>query len=116
MEEEENEKNKAKGGRKGKKTKRMMMKSSKKKKKLKKKSKMKESDDMDDDYDEPFPNDDACPEEAPITGDPCQDVVPLVCEYGEESCCGQTFTSFACDCFQGEFSCFFTDYCLLPGC
>mmetsp|Transcript_6484 Transcript_6484/g.11283 ORF Transcript_6484/g.11283 Transcript_6484/m.11283 type:complete len:113 (-) Transcript_6484:455-793(-) len=112
MEEEENEKNKAKGGRKGKKTKRMMMKSSKKKKKLKKKSKMKESDD----YDEPFPNDDACPEEAPITGDPCQDVVPLVCEYGEESCCGQTFTSFACDCFQGEFSCFFTDYCLLPGC
>jgi len=34
------------------------------------------------------------------------------CSYGEETCCGQTFTSLECSCEAGTWSCYFTDACL----
>ena len=36
-----------------------------------------------------------CPETWPETGDSCSG--DLRCEYGSESCCGQTYTSYVCD-------------------
>eukprot|EP00541_Cyclophora_tenuis_P012149 CAMPEP_0116557432 /NCGR_PEP_ID=MMETSP0397-20121206/9238_1 /TAXON_ID=216820 /ORGANISM="Cyclophora tenuis, Strain ECT3854" /LENGTH=197 /DNA_ID=CAMNT_0004082891 /DNA_START=60 /DNA_END=653 /DNA_ORIENTATION=+ len=124
-EEEEDGKSKAKG-RKG--TKKMKRKKSKSKSKSKSKNGDGGDDDDDDDGAEgtgqdgggdvgPFPEgseDDACPEEAPNPRDPCTGIVS--CEYGEESCCGQTFTSYICDCFFGEFACLFTDACFSPDC
>jgi hypothetical protein len=38
------------------------------------------------------------------------------CEYGTESCCGNTYPSLVCECQSGTFYCYYTDACLIPGC
>jgi hypothetical protein len=54
-----------------------------------------------------------CPAEAPSSG-ACTG--ELTCEYGEESCCGETFPALVCFCSDGTWSCGSTDACLRPGC
>jgi hypothetical protein len=44
--------------------------------------------------------------------EPC--VGDISCNYGTETCCGETYASMICDCFDGSFSCYFTDACLVP--
>ncbi len=54
-----------------------------------------------------------CPSEAEVMGASCSSV-DLVCEYGTQTCCGQTFPSMRCACDGTGFACHATDYCLLP--
>ncbi|MGB3051775.1 MAG: hypothetical protein WBB42_12300 [Polyangiales bacterium] len=51
-----------------------------------------------------------CPMEAPDPGATCTG--DDRCEYGEETCCGETHPAFVCGCQGGQFACFFTDACL----
>ena len=50
----------------------------------------------------------------PSSGDPCTGSGS--CEYGTESCCGNTFPSTVCQCQNGQYACYATDACLLPQC
>lgn len=60
------------------------------------------------------PGSGGCPVEPPI-GEACvQD--GLRCQYGTECCCGQCYPSLVCDCHGGQFGCYYTDACLIPGC
>lgn len=54
-----------------------------------------------------------CPATAPI-GESCQG--NLHCEYGTETCCGETHPSIVCDCRDGSYACHYTDACFRPGC
>lgn len=38
------------------------------------------------------------------------------CEYGTESCCGQTYPSLVCTCADGRWACHSTDACFKPAC
>lgn len=38
------------------------------------------------------------------------------CSIGEECCCGECAPSLVCDCYSGTWSCYYTDFCLRPGC
>lgn len=53
----------------------------------------------------------ACPDAAPFSGT-CEGA--LHCEYGTESCCGETYPSLVCNCVSGDWQCFNTDACLIP--
>ena len=58
-----------------------------------------------------------CPDEQPAPGGKCS--IPdetKQCAYGEETCCGQTYDSFVCQCFDGYWACFNTDACFVPSC
>lgn len=57
-----------------------------------------------------------CPVDEPVAGDMCTTDPRTTCAYGQESCCGETFDSFLCDCVDGEWICLFTDACLEPLC
>ncbi len=59
-----------------------------------------------------------CPDAPPIGRDApgCNDP-GLVCNYGEECCCGECYPEIFCQCDEdGTFSCSFTDACLDPEC
>lgn len=49
----------------------------------------------------------------PTPGGSC---VPSVgqCSWGTETCCGKTYPSLVCSCDGGQWSCYYTDACLLP--
>merc|ERR1712228_706675 len=34
-----------------------------------------------------------------------------ICEYGEETCCGETFASMQCECMDGQSLCRYTEAC-----
>lgn len=38
------------------------------------------------------------------------------CAVGTETCCGKTYDSLVCDCFDGEWLCRNTDACMMPNC
>jgi hypothetical protein len=38
------------------------------------------------------------------------------CEIGEECCCGICAPNVICECYDGQWSCAFTDYCLFAEC
>ncbi len=62
------------------------------------------------------PEDPACPAAPPI-GETCTvEDESLSCEWGGENCCGDTFPSMFCDCFDGAWSCGATDACLIESC
>ena len=54
----------------------------------------------------------SCPATEPNFTQPQSCEGDVRCSYGTESCCGETYDSFVCNCRDGEFSCFFTDACL----
>ena len=56
-----------------------------------------------------------CPSEAAVIGASCSST-GQICEYGLESCCGQSFPALHCMCDGTSFSCFNTDACLAPQC
>lgn len=55
-----------------------------------------------------------CPAEWPQPGQACSG--DQTCSYGEECCCGACYPSFECTCAGGQFACYYTDACLVPGC
>jgi|SRR5690606_2677362 len=38
------------------------------------------------------------------------------CEFGQECCCGRCAPSIVCECFEGEWGCYHTDFCFFPFC
>lgn len=52
-----------------------------------------------------------CPGQPPING-ACEG--ELSCEYGTETCCGETFPSTVCHCSGGIWACLATDACYRP--
>jgi hypothetical protein len=54
-----------------------------------------------------------CPPKEPLDDNSCGSE-GLRCEYGSETCCGQTYPSMVCTCRSGVFSCSYTDACLIP--
>ena len=52
-----------------------------------------------------------CPTAEPI-GAECEG--SAVCEYGTETCCGETFASLRCRCSNGMWACLATDACYRP--
>jgi hypothetical protein len=40
----------------------------------------------------------------------------LLCEYGQECCCGQCYPSISCTCDGNLFACHATDACFRPDC
>jgi hypothetical protein len=50
----------------------------------------------------------------PSSGDPCEG--EAMCSYGTETCCGNTYPSYRCECRDDGFVCMYTDACLIPGC
>lgn len=38
------------------------------------------------------------------------------CEFGQECCCGRCAPSVVCECFDGEWGCYYTDFCFFPSC
>jgi hypothetical protein len=56
-----------------------------------------------------------CPSEAAVIGASCSSG-GQICEYGVESCCGQSFPALHCMCDGSSFACFATDACLSPAC
>ena len=61
-----------------------------------------------DDYQPPS----TCPAEDPLGVEQCQG--EFSCEYGTESCRGETFPSLICECIDGELHCYNTDACYHP--
>jgi expansin (peptidoglycan-binding protein) len=55
-----------------------------------------------------------CPASASFTSAAC--AFTRVCNYGQETCCGQTHPSITCSCMQQQFVCSATDACLIPAC
>lgn len=55
----------------------------------------------------------SCPRFEEVFDATC-DSPSLICEYGEESCCGETYPSTHCMCVDGRFACRPTDACLRP--
>ncbi|MEJ7733858.1 MAG: hypothetical protein WKG00_32270 [Polyangiaceae bacterium] len=56
-----------------------------------------------------------CPAAQPRGRESCSDD-GLVCEYGDECCCGQCFPSYGCVCSGGVWGCSYTDACFAPSC
>ena len=54
----------------------------------------------------------SCPADKPVSGETECDGTP-VCNYGREACCGQSFPTSTCECFEGNFKCF--DFANCPG-
>ena len=52
----------------------------------------------------------SCPPAWPEPGASC--VGDMYCEYGSETCCGETHPSFVCRCSGGVFGCYYTDACM----
>eukprot|EP00984_Skeletonema_dohrnii_P005554 scaffold1959_cov88-Skeletonema_dohrnii-CCMP3373.AAC.1 len=50
-----------------------------------------------------------------IMGGVCSEQGAL-CAIGKETCCGETFDSVACECFDGKWVCRHTDACMRPDC
>jgi hypothetical protein len=38
------------------------------------------------------------------------------CEIGRECCCGRCAPNVVCDCYEGTWVCYYTDFCLIPFC
>jgi len=57
---------------------------------------------------------DSCPTETPFGFPTCEG--DLECEYGEETCCGETHPSVICHCSGGSFGCYYTEACYNPQC
>jgi len=55
-----------------------------------------------------------CPAAAPSPGAACTGSAS--CEFGTESCCGETHPSLVCSCSGGTWACYYTDACLVPFC
>ncbi len=56
----------------------------------------------------------ACPAE-PFSQEAC--VAGTRCDYGTESCCGETYPAVVCMCVaSGQWTCMYTDACLIPSC
>ncbi|MBN1770988.1 MAG: hypothetical protein JXB32_07005 [Deltaproteobacteria bacterium] len=51
-----------------------------------------------------------CPAEWPDPGDSCTG--SATCEYGSETCCGETHPSYVCSCMGGTWGCYTTDACM----
>jgi hypothetical protein len=53
------------------------------------------------------------------TGDSCSNIAApapdrqLVCEFGEECCCGGCSPSYVCYCENGRFLCYYTERCMM---
>jgi len=60
------------------------------------------------------PVDAACPDAEASPGTACEGT--LACQWGEESCCGETHPSFLCECFDGTWACLYTDACAFQEC
>jgi len=52
-----------------------------------------------------------CPADSPEAGSACE-VEGARCEYGSETCCGETHPSYVCQCSGGAFGCYYTDACM----
>ncbi len=52
-----------------------------------------------------------CPSGWPESGSECA-VEGGTCEYGSETCCGETYPSYVCHCGGGAFGCYYTDACM----
>lgn len=53
-----------------------------------------------------------CPEETPTSGQACDPVLVPECFYGEDVCCGYSFTTTTCYCDPiGVFNCWETAFC-----
>jgi|GEM_PF-1557895 len=59
-------------------------------------------------------NPEGCPAAEPAPNGACVGVD--TCSYGQECCCGQCSASFVCTCAAGSWACYYTDFCLRPGC
>ena len=60
-----------------------------------------------------------CPAKSPLEmgpDEPQKCLGSFTCDYGIETCCGQTSPSVQCDCVDGEFQCRNTDACLNRQC
>ena len=55
--------------------------------------------------------DPSCPTEWPGPSTACT-VDGVRCEYGSETCCGETHPSYVCQCGGGSFGCYYTDACM----
>lgn len=56
----------------------------------------------------------ACPAAEPTPNGGC--LGADTCSYGQECCCGQCSASLVCTCAGGSWACYYTDFCLRPGC
>jgi hypothetical protein len=56
----------------------------------------------------------SCPDRQPSPQDTC--IFEGICSYGEETCCGETYSSFIAECFEGQVTGLFTDACTNPDC
>jgi hypothetical protein len=45
----------------------------------------------------------------------CADEQPT-CEIGRECCCGSCAPNVVCECYEGTWACYYTDFCLIPFC
>lgn len=52
----------------------------------------------------------ACPAGVPEPGSSCSG--SSTCEYGSETCCGETHPSMVCSCMGGTWGCYATDACM----
>lgn len=50
-----------------------------------------------------------CPAAPPEPGGACGG--SATCEYGSETCCGETYPSLVCTCIAGAWGCYYTDAC-----
>eukprot|EP01084_Bolivina_argentea_P130740 230811_1 len=57
------------------------------------------------------PNNDKCPTNKLATGDQCSFSNTKTCYWGKESCCGETFDEYGCECIYGTAECFYVDAC-----
>jgi hypothetical protein len=56
-----------------------------------------------------------CPVTEPAFGSTCSSEA-LECFWGQECCCGECYPSIGCMCTDGEWQCWATDACMIPGC
>ena len=59
-------------------------------------------------------NPQGCPAAEPSPNGACSG--SDTCSYGQECCCGECSASFVCTCAGGTWACYYTDFCLRPGC
>lgn len=57
-----------------------------------------------------------CPADAPVGVSSGCAAEGQRCEYGQECCCGQCAPSLVCTCQAGQWGCYYTDFCMIPGC
>lgn len=67
----------------------------------------------------------ATPIPCPVSEDEEDDVEPprgacapeqQSCRFGRECCCGRCAPNLVCECLEGQWACYFTDFCSFPSC